>query len=129
MTNLMQTEYWETREGARLRPEDMALSHLRNTVAMLERKAVQIELRFTMKLLVELSQKVAHIIGQDEAGNDIEARPDDWESLMPRGELALDAFERELDWRRDHPVQWLHTLPLVRRMDELIAERAPGDLG
>jgi hypothetical protein len=122
----MQDEYWETREGARVRPENMTLQHLRNTVAMLERKAVGIELRHTMRLLIELSTKVATVIGEDEHGQAILADREKWADLMPRGEMAIDAFERELDWRREHPVEWLHTLPLIAKMDRLIAERSAG---
>lgn len=123
MTNLMQTEVWTTREGLTVRVDEMELPHLVNTVAFLERKAPQLELRHTMNLLLVLAQKLPSIIGQDEQGNDIQSHPSDWQDTFPRGEMAIDAFEREMNWRHEHPVQWLHTLPLVRRMDELINEK------
>lgn len=95
---LNQTETWKTRDGRLIKLEDLELSHLKNIVAMLERKAETIEMVYSL----------------NELG---------WLENMPMGDHAQDAFENALDERARNPVSWLRSMPLLRELNRLIAEK------
>jgi hypothetical protein len=41
--------------------------------------------------------------------------------MMPHNFIAIDEVE-EMDWKLDHPEEWLETLPLVKRLRALVEQ-------
>jgi hypothetical protein len=115
----MQTEYWTRRDGTRILLQEMELSHIKATIAMLDRQAPRIAMRHGLRLMSAALCTAPTVIGVDEHGRDIEGPS---VSLGPSGDLAQNAFDRELDELRTHPHHWLHTLPLVRKLEQLIRD-------
>lgn len=118
-TNLLQDEIWNQRDGTPIRVQDMGLGHLKATVRMLERQAKRIALQANLRDALMLTATALTVLGIDNNGQDILGPP---VSLGPSGEMAQDALERDFAFRQDHPVQWLHTLPMLKEMDRRIQE-------
>lgn len=92
---LHQDREWIDRDGIRWRLEDMTVSHRRNLLGWLRRRAAALEFRDALLLL---------------------GGP-----FAPRGDMASMACDDFLDERADHPGAWLETLPLVKRLAELVS--------
>ncbi len=113
--NLMQGETWTARDGRVLPIADMAPDHKAACVKMLMRQAALIERRYTMAEMARLSTLTPTVMGEID-GKPIIAPRRDWVDLLPRGQAAQDAFDRELQERWDNPERWLLSTPLVKAL-------------
>lgn len=96
---LEQDKIWITRDGRVLKLEDMELSHRRNVLRILERRAISFHWRAFMHYFV-------FPLGG-----------------RPNGELSNSVFDRaEDEFLEKKPIVWLREQPLVRRLRTLVDE-------
>ena len=127
LSELHQDLVWHRRDGLPVALAEMDAGYCRNVIRMLERTAPSIQLKYTMAELTALTRPIPTVIGEDMDGTPVLASRQDWTSLMPSGEMAQDAFNRELEQRAADPVTWLHTLPLLVALDRRAQAPTPGD--
>lgn len=95
--NLMQAQEWTTRIGETVKLTDMTASHRTNLLRMLERNAERIKDAYLFSIMIS-----------------------EW---PPEETMAFLHVEQDFDDMLDaDPVEWLHGLPLVKRLVELGAE-------
>lgn len=105
---LWQNEWWYPYRRPAIRIAEMEKTHRYNTANFLERKAGRLVRAQEMSMILS--------------------------PFQPGGDMACDAFDRELDVMRERPVEWLRGTPLLvalrkglphrgRKLDDL-AERA-----
>lgn len=113
MSDLMQAEYWVTKDGRQLRLMDMEPGHRRNLLRFLRRRAASTKARYDAALsnaIVSTSHTVIGVMG----GQDIEVPVHDDEM----SDAVSDMFDRQLN---TPPAVWLESLPLVRELARLVA--------
>lgn len=116
---LMQDQVWPKRDGSPVALAEMEIGHARNVVAMLDRAAARIERAYSMAEIRILSKPLPTVIGEYK-GESIYAPEREWTNSMPSGDMASDAFDREIHERAENPVRWLHTMPLLEALDRRI---------
>jgi hypothetical protein len=112
---LNQGEWWFPDGRPRVRIADMDESWRRNAAAFLLRHARGAEFRYTLGELDVLSTPVPFVVGVREDGTVVE-RTDPSVTLGPSGDMACDAFDREVEERRDHPEEWLKVTTLYQAL-------------
>jgi hypothetical protein len=113
---LSQGEVWFPKDRPKLRVQDMDLGHRRNAANWLVRRAASWEHAYTVGELIWLVSGcggVWHEVTSDGAGNPV-AGP--VVSMMPSGDMACDAFEREQEGRAADPAAWIQTTALYRAL-------------
>lgn len=83
---LHQGEIWQPKQGPAVRIADMDACHRYNTMRFLERRAGLLADAEVWRMLLS--------------------------PMQPSGDMACDAFEREIDEMQREPVEWLRTTPL-----------------
>lgn len=119
-----QTTVWTTKDGTDIPLTSMTPEHRRNALAMVMRNAALIESQLTAGELQRLMQPVPTVIGEDHGVPVLGPS----ENLMPRGEMAQDAFDAMLDERMRNPRQFVLTLPLVVELVKLVGLDATENL-
>jgi hypothetical protein len=98
---LDQGEIWQPERGPSVRIADMHICHRYHTVKFLERRAASLAFREVMGM--------ASLAGT---------------FFGPSGDMACDAFEREMDWKTDKPLEWLRSTELHRSLSRALPRGA-----
>lgn len=93
---LHQDEYWIVRSGEVVRLADMSPSHRGNLLRFLRKRARGIEFHDMLFLF---------------------GGP-----FAPRGEMAQEFLEREMELRAEDPLKWLNETKLVKRLAQLVEQ-------
>lgn len=89
--------------------DEMETSHKSNLMRWLVRHANIIEINYTLEEFDFLSKPIGY-----EVENDGKPNYDKPVNGWPRGEMATDMFERELDNRMHDPVAWIKSTPFYQ---------------
>jgi hypothetical protein len=121
---LNQSEWWYPNGKPRVQiATEMNDGWRVNAANWLVKNAAQFESAYSIEELSWLESGCGGLwleIVSDGAGNPVVGGP---VSMMPRGDMACDAFEREQDERIENPEEWIKTTSLYKA---LIGEESDG---
>jgi hypothetical protein len=115
---LNQGEWWYPHQKPRvLIATEMNDGWRRNAANLIIRHAAIYELHYASSemnwLLTGLGGTMLEVLGHDDNGDPVLGSP---VSMMPSGDMACDAFDRELDDRAHDPEKWIKTTTLYKAL-------------
>ena len=113
-----QTKVWTTADGEDIPLADMTPTHRRNALTWALRRAPEIEAQATVQELQYLMRPVPTVVGEMPGGVPILGPS---VNMMPRGEMAQDAFDAMLEDRGRNPRAFVMGLPLIQELARLVA--------